>query len=199
MGRSQTMTFAMIRRLAPLALCAAALAGATAAKADVEWTVDGIFDDGATLHGVFDLNQYGDFSSYDMNTSAGPVIGPIEYTLHGAGAQSWTWPSKVEFEIGYTTTLHLEFTDNLTPAEAYNPIVIGPSFECITSYSCFNLQNGPTRYLVSGSAVGRTIPDDLGNGNGGNAVPEPASWALMIVGFGMTGGQLRARRQTILA
>jgi hypothetical protein len=28
-------------------------------------------------------------------------------------------------------------------------------------------------------------------------VPEPASWALMIVGFGLTGAALRARRQTV--
>ena len=58
---------------------------------------------------------------------------------------------------------------------------------------CFDLQNGPTRYLTSGSAVARTVADDLGRG-GGNPVPEPASWALMIAGFGMSGALLRARR-----
>jgi len=26
------------------------------------------------------------------------------------------------------------------------------------------------------------------------AVPEPATWALMLVGFGLVGGSLRARR-----
>ncbi|HPU16060.1 MAG TPA: PEPxxWA-CTERM sorting domain-containing protein [Polymorphobacter sp.] len=32
-----------------------------------------------------------------------------------------------------------------------------------------------------------------------NAVPEPASWALMIVGFGMVGGALRTRRRHVVA
>jgi hypothetical protein len=33
----------------------------------------------------------------------------------------------------------------------------------------------------------------------GNAVPEPASWALMILGFGAVGGSLRARRRSAVA
>ena len=33
----------------------------------------------------------------------------------------------------------------------------------------------------------------------GGAVPEPASWALMIAGFGMTGAVLRRRRRTAIA
>lgn len=32
---------------------------------------------------------------------------------------------------------------------------------------------------------------------GGGAVPEPATWALMIAGIGLAGAQLRRRRQTI--
>ncbi len=33
-----------------------------------------------------------------------------------------------------------------------------------------------------------------GGGGGGTAVPEPAAWALMIAGFGLTGAALRRRR-----
>lgn len=33
----------------------------------------------------------------------------------------------------------------------------------------------------------------------GTAVPEPASWALMIIGFGMTGGALRRRASAVTA
>nr|WP_243450482.1 PEPxxWA-CTERM sorting domain-containing protein [Polymorphobacter glacialis] len=33
----------------------------------------------------------------------------------------------------------------------------------------------------------------------GTAVPEPASWALLIAGFGLTGAAMRRRRQAIVA
>ena len=35
--------------------------------------------------------------------------------------------------------------------------------------------------------------------NGGGGVPEPASWAMMLGGFGMVGGAMRSRRKTALS
>jgi hypothetical protein len=35
--------------------------------------------------------------------------------------------------------------------------------------------------------------------NGGGAVPEPASWALIVAGFGMIGGAMRRRSNVVLA
>ncbi len=37
--------------------------------------------------------------------------------------------------------------------------------------------------------------DSLGGQAGGSAVPEPATWAMMIAGFGLAGAGLRRRRQ----
>lgn len=39
--------------------------------------------------------------------------------------------------------------------------------------------------------------DDLRFGFGSGGVPEPAAWALMISGFGLVGGALRRRRETV--
>jgi len=36
---------------------------------------------------------------------------------------------------------------------------------------------------------------DTGGGGGEGAVPEPASWAMMVAGFGLAGGMLRRRRE----
>ena len=51
-----------------------------------------------------------------------------------------------------------------------------------------------------GSNLTFNAPGGLGDGGfsfvGGGAVPEPASWALMLGGFGMLGGAVRRRRVT---
>ena len=44
----------------------------------------------------------------------------------------------------------------------------------------------------SGSPVAGNLTADLAA-----AVPEPAAWALMIVGFGLVGGAMRSRRQSV--
>lgn len=55
-----------------------------------------------------------------------------------------------------------------------------------------------TGFTLSSAQGGGSAPAStdylLGNGNG--AVPEPASWALMLGGFGLVGGAMRARRKT---
>jgi hypothetical protein len=43
-----------------------------------------------------------------------------------------------------------------------------------------------------------TGPIDPGSG-GGNGVPEPATWAMMILGFGLIGATARSRRRLVLA
>ncbi len=46
----------------------------------------------------------------------------------------------------------------------------------------------------AGLATGHSIGRWALQGNAFNAVPEPASWAMMIVGFGLVGGALRRRK-----
>lgn len=48
--------------------------------------------------------------------------------------------------------------------------------------------------LNGGGQLGRLVVTDLGG-----AVPEPASWALMIAGFGVVGAALRRRRMGAIA
>jgi len=51
------------------------------------------------------------------------------------------------------------------------------------------LGQGKGDYFASTSAIYQ--------GNFGGGVPEPATWAMMIFGFGMTGGVVRARRRKL--
>ena len=46
--------------------------------------------------------------------------------------------------------------------------------------------------------TGQYVPPCGGNGcSGGNPVPEPGAWALMILGFGAAGSMLRRRRAAL--
>ena len=85
----------------------------------------------------------------------------------------------IDLEPGYFGALHLQFLSNLGIPSANNPIVggnLGPSYECVGSWSCYIPQGGSTRYIDSGAAATNA---------GGNiaAVPEPATWVMMILGF----------------
>jgi hypothetical protein len=182
---------------------AAALAGAASpALADITWTVSGTFNDGGQLSGWFTLNVYDYLSDYDLTTTAGSIVDPgVEYTP----ANSY-WSNGafyLDVQPGYFGALNLAFVDTLAVPEAHNALVTidpGPpapvvpqfpatfSYECVQSWSCYLATGGPTRYIADGFASAR-----------GSAAPEPAAWALMIVGFGLAGGLLRTRRRTILA
>jgi hypothetical protein len=188
-----------LNRLWPAMAVAAALAGAAAptiASADVLWTVNGTFDDGGALTGTFEVDQYGYLIDAALTTSAWTVDDitrpAFTYTLINSFIATGVDLDNyyVDFQPGYQADLHVQFTDPLKAPEADNVIIggeQGPSYECKDSFSCFVPAYGPTRYL-DGFASSR-----------GTAVPEPAAWALMIVGFGMAGGLLRARRRTALA
>ncbi|MDW8414264.1 MAG: PEPxxWA-CTERM sorting domain-containing protein [Thermaurantiacus sp.] len=44
-----------------------------------------------------------------------------------------------------------------------------------------------------------SVPRVIYSAMAGRAVPEPATWGLMIAGFGLVGAALRRRRATVLA
>ncbi len=71
------------------ALAASAFVFATsAAVADTHWAVYGVFDDGTTLNGYFDLNNYGYLGAYKLTTQAGPVLAAGVYQTGDSTAAS---------------------------------------------------------------------------------------------------------------
>jgi hypothetical protein len=83
------------------------------------------------------------------------------------------------FSSNYLRYLTIAFVSPLGLGN--NPLVTDPLTP--SSYECDNCVN--VRFVTSGAALG-------------NAVPEPAAWAMMLGGFGAVGGAMRARRRARL-
>ncbi len=162
-----------IRFAAALAASACVLA-TSAAVADTHWVVAGLFDDGTTLSGYFNLNTYGYLDSYKLTTQAGPVLAANVYVSGGMKAPG---SLTVDFEPTYQEDLHLSFA-NAPNIAGPTDTLLTTSYECQGSFSCFVPSGGATRYLISGFA----------------SAPEPAAWALMLVGVAGLGATMRRRR-----
>ena len=131
-----------------------------------------IVDDFCTATGGGCVNE--DFTYAFSLDAAGAVAGQFEgYVSLFADAQS--------VYFGDPTGLNL---DVITAHANIDPIVyIDPAFL---------LAHPGTTLHPDGSALFDVPPGGTGGGAGG--VPEPASWALMIAGFGLAGAALRRRR-----
>ena len=103
---------------------------------------------------------------------------------------------------------YYQLTFGTAPLVPFNPaqnavnFLVGPvpAYSATNTYS-FKLNTG----LVTPGILYFGVGDGNFSDNGGayriviNAVPEPASWALMIAGFGMLGAATRQQRRKLLA
>jgi len=155
----------------------------TPAKADIVYTLTNIpLSDGGLLNGTFAINQYGyiDNSVTDVTTTAGSILGAGSYT--GIYNTLINNPSDtvVTFEGDtdpYGLSLVLTFKYNLATVGGIDPIIGGiggPSYEDCAGYG--GCGSSGIRYV------------------GVSAVPETSTWAMMLIGFGLIGLQLRRRR-----
>ncbi len=160
------------------ALAASACVFATsAAVADTHWVVNGTFDDGTTLSGYFDLNVYGFPGPSKLTTQTGPALAANVYTT---GASISPSGLTIEFQPTYQEILELNFANSLFVAAPTDPLLT-TSYECQGSYGCAYLTGGATRFIAAGAA----------------SAPEPAAWALMLLGVAGLGATIRRRRDAL--
>jgi len=163
---------------ASLALALAALGGVQASAANLDFQLSNVkFDDGTSLTGDFTIDDVtGNLVSFDIKSEDGTLPG-FEYTTGMDTYHNLFYANEYIFvNPAYTQYVSLTFAAPLTTGS--NALVAGPSYEC---NNC-----GLGRYVVSGAAVS-------------GAVPEPASWALMLGGFGAIGGAMRSRRKAAVS
>jgi hypothetical protein len=166
--------------LAAAAAAAACLLAAPAiANANVEWLVTGTLSGGGTVTGTFTTDIYGFITGpFDLEATASSPLVAESYTNGGTDYIS-SGANFVDFQPGYVDDLHIQFQNSLLSGSANNPIVVGSSYECQGSSSCFVPSGGETQLFTSGFA---------------EAIPEPAAWAMLILGFFGLGALLRTAR-----
>jgi hypothetical protein len=168
---------------------ALAAAGSASATSDLLMTVtfsDGTFNDGGAFSGsfVFDLTT-DDFVNWDVTTTAGSIQGGFTYTSSD--------PSDDAFAAGAGAFGHVVdsfhdgvFLNLMTPTN----IVTNPSGvlegEEVDETDCADSCVQEDVRTVTGGTFTTTFS---------SSVPEPTSWALMILGVGFAGTALRRRRR----
>ncbi|MGK6323708.1 DUF4394 domain-containing protein [Sphingomonas sp. DT-51] len=141
------------------------------------------------------------YGAGDVNAGTNPGVSAAAYTTSSFGAPA------------ASTQLLVIDTDRDVLARQNNNggvlTTVGSLGQNLGSRTSFDISgsdafafNGSTLYNVNlstgaVSSLGRTDRNLFGIAIGPSAVPEPATWAMMILGFGVVGYSLRRRRTTV--
>ncbi len=108
--------------------------------------------------------------------------------------------------LGQTYRVVLNYSANGSGRQA-EVLVDGNAVGSLINGNPAKWQKFTTTFAGTGATTVFTINETIGGGFGGvaldniavNAVPEPATWALMLGGFGMVGFAMRKRQTTVAA
>ena len=187
-----------MRRLFILAMAGAGLAAATPAAAAVT-----IVGPTATTSSCTAFS----FSIADSACAGGYTGNLLQGTLQDPGlaalqAFGYTGTGTYLASIGSISGTTIDFGTMLTGMTliGFHYGAAGSGTEA-TSFFLFNAGSGTQTITVAGRA-GTNSPFGLSNAalfSTGGAVPEPATWALMLLGFAGIGLAMRRRRRPLLA
>lgn len=172
-----------MKKFAFAALAAISLPS-VAHSAPILWTLQDVtFDDGGIANGsfVYDADT-GSVSQFSISVSGGTTADLTAFTYDNTNSFYFLGSSDrfsflADSRLRY---LGLIFASTLTDSGGTIGILSGPP----SSYECDNC--GTARLVASGSIT--TDP---------SAVPEPASWAMLIGGFGVAGAAMRRRKVAV--
>jgi hypothetical protein len=140
----------------------------------INWTLSGVtFDDGGTASGTFATDSTtGDVTAFDITTTAGTTLNGSVYDVSTSFLYANNFFTANSFLLATTTPfatpyLELAFANPLTSTGVDALIPGDVANTTIGSWECNNCS--PFRNVVSGEAV--------------SGVPEPSTWAMMILGF----------------
>ena len=132
-----------------------------------------------------------------LRSADGDQNGNIEVVFDSGFAASLT--SFYLDVAGYTPTSLSFFDKDNMLIQAFNVTLTFGATQDPGTYVRYGVtsNNGIGRFHFSGDSTGNTSIDNLEATTRGAVVPEPATWALMIGGFGLAGAALRRRRLAV--
>ncbi|MGZ6015883.1 MAG: PEPxxWA-CTERM sorting domain-containing protein [Phenylobacterium sp.] len=134
------------------------------------------YPDAATIPAAIDFN----FNLGSLNFTAAQDTGLAAIQYNNGHFNGFAYSDDFIFQnVGYNLTIS-GGTFGITEQDTGQQFVSG----------YINIGDGG----VTGGTPYTPPPPDNGGGGGGGGVPEPATWAMLIVGFGGVGGLLRRRR-----
>lgn len=152
---------------------------AAATVTSVEGFIDGLAGNGtiSILTGAIDP------ASATLEHSAGFAIAASSGAWQGVFGRSWNLAAGQHWVV-FTS----DFSNVMTfrPPNPLSQNAFAPAL------------NGPWTKFGSRDGIGVRITGDLTPRVSG-AIPEPATWAMMLLGFGAVGGALRVRRQVAVS
>ena len=144
------------------------------------------------------------FGNYLVGFNGGDLApnGVINQAITTSAGQSYTLSFDYAVTSGGAQSLTASVLDANTLATISTQTVFTTLSSPKTGGFSFTALSSGTIVRFSDVATNPTNSQDIGLDNvsvTGTALPEPASWALMIVGFGLVGGAVRRRSQAIAA
>lgn len=141
------------------------------------------FDDGALIQAAYNATHLATPAPEDL--PALTFLGKIESQPSGSTGTNWNFTN-----LGFNVSFYVVKTG----AEEFLLFGNNPADNSVQAFNT-QILNKNGRNLRDISHV--TFFGADGGGGGGNAIPEPATWALMIMGFGSAGAMLRRRRALV--
>lgn len=130
------------------------------------------------------------FSGRSLNTTVNGLVTGQSYTLQF----DWAAGSLMSGDIGATTAGAAVVLGSQTLTTVLSPNVPSNGWTRSTTNFIYNGSGNLLSFIASGTPNGAPPMFLLDNVSVTSAVPEPASWVMMLVGFGMVGAVARRRR-----